>query len=218
LKVAAVQGLLAGPSSSSQGEGLLLCDLFVPLLDLGRGSPARRIRRLGRRVGVGDMVPGGNPWSALLSTTRTTLLAPFPFSEALLRYLLLLTTTPLLGRNPLVPLTDDGGVETSLSFLKASSWVLQRCWSNSGSWRWPWRLRSLLFVASSSDSFGPMLRLCLWRWCSRCSPLGVSGGCPRRFCSLLHCVLGGTTLRPNGTASSDPGRGTSFSEAKSMEF
>jgi hypothetical protein len=41
-----------------------------------------------------------------------------------LRYLPPLTTTPLLGRNPLVPLTDDGGIETSLSFLKASSWVL----------------------------------------------------------------------------------------------
>jgi hypothetical protein len=103
---------------------------------------------------------------------------------------------------------DNGGVETSLSFLKASSLVLQRCWSNSGAWRWPWWLRSLLFGAPSSDSFGPVLRLCFWRWCSQCSPLGVFGGCPRWHCSLLHYVLGGTTLPPDSTTSFDPGRGT----------
>jgi hypothetical protein len=51
-------GLLAGPSSRSQGEGLSLLALFFPLLDLGRGSPAPRFRWLGRRVGAGDMVPG----------------------------------------------------------------------------------------------------------------------------------------------------------------
>jgi hypothetical protein len=33
-----------------------LLDLFTPLLDLGRGSLARLILRMARRVGVGDMV------------------------------------------------------------------------------------------------------------------------------------------------------------------
>jgi hypothetical protein len=58
LKFAVARGLLAGPSSRSQGEGLSLLALFFPLLDLGHGSPARWFRWFGRRVGAGDMVPG----------------------------------------------------------------------------------------------------------------------------------------------------------------
>jgi hypothetical protein len=56
--VAAARGLLAGPSSRSQGGVFSLLDLFTPLLDLELGSLARWILWMGRRVGVGDMVSG----------------------------------------------------------------------------------------------------------------------------------------------------------------
>jgi hypothetical protein len=36
-------------------------------------------------------------------------------------------------------LADGGGVATSVPFLKAPSWELQR-WVNTGGLRWPWRL------------------------------------------------------------------------------
>jgi hypothetical protein len=144
---------------------------------------------------------GGNPWAALLSTTRTTLPAPFPFSKASVE----VPTAPhhhaSAGRNPLVPLTDDGGVETSLSFLKASSWVLQRCWSNSGVWRWhddSGRFSLLLLRPTAlvrccvGASGGGVLGVALWA--SLVAALGGIALCSIVFLGELLCLP--TVRRP----------------------
>jgi hypothetical protein len=104
LKVAVAQGLLAGPSSRSQGEDLSLLALFFPLLDLGRGSPARRFRWLGRRVGAGDMVPGETLGRLCCPRRGRRYQRRSPSRRPRLRYLLPLTTTPLLGEIPWFPL------------------------------------------------------------------------------------------------------------------
>ncbi|KAK1631289.1 hypothetical protein QYE76_005604 [Lolium multiflorum] len=74
---------------------------------------------MGRKVGVGDM---GEPFVGSAGHNEDNVASAISLLKASLRYLPLLTTTPVLGQNPLIPRADDGGVETSLSFPKALSW------------------------------------------------------------------------------------------------
>lgn len=105
----------------------------------------------------------------------------------------LLNTPLLLGRKPMVLLSDGGGVATSLPFLKASTWGLQGWWSGNGqSGGGRGDFPSFPFGASSSSSFGPLVWLSLWRcWLFGEAPwtfrLAYS---PAAWFSVLPCSRG----------------------------